>query len=1118
MWGMILHTLRNAIFGTVVFMSGFLVAVHAHAAVVYQSDFSSDPHLITDDPAGNHWDMATSALAFHTVNGPQGSIDRYAAIPTALDPSHSFTLTWRQMTTSPELYSVVPFGILNDALVGQSSSSPNDDGFLSVMSGMFQGNNAYFGYRVFPKNGYALEGGNGLTSGFLFEQNKWYQGKIVYDASARSISYFYTKIETGEKVVQATPLFGGYRPYIFGTSTRYIGMSMYAVSEHNSVSESYPGSAEGFIDDVKLVDDSTPTAVAPVLSFSSSSPYDGVRGVSPEKGVPTTTVFTFKTVYTDAGNLAPSSVSASVGASTLAMALDQSASSTLHDGNYQNGEAYVATTTIGLLGTTTYTFEASNGSATTTLAGAAPIVIEIAPSNVLFLPGIEASSLYKKRSSCHIDCEDQLWIPNIDSDVQDLYMNPDGTSIRNDIYTRDIVSSYPSIPYSVDVYRSFTLYMDGLVTNGTINAWKPAPYDWRLSPKDLVNGGAARADGTISYTDTATSSYMINQVLELASTSKSGRVTIVAHSNGGLVAKELINKLISMGKGNLIDNLVLVVSPQLGTPIAIPAMLHGYNQSHLGGIVTSEQTARTLARNMPDAYYLLPSTKYENQVATPVITFDKSAKTTTYFRSVYGNSITDKANLDKFILGQDGRPAGDATSTNIPLLGNAALLSSANTEHDTALDTWTPPASLKVYQLAGTGVLTLASTNYTDDCWFYCGVVTPHLSMEPVKTYDGDGTVISTSATGGAGEKWYFDGGAFLSSTKKDVTHDQIMQFEPVTSFVKKIITSSSSSIPFVSQTAPDFSSKAHTVLRAHSPVSLDVYDDQGQHTGLITATSSDGTVHTYVENGIPGVTYDLFGEVKYIYNDANIPLHVVMKGTGTGYLTYDMQQMVGKNTVASTTFVNIPVSPSTNISIDASPIVANSSPLLIDQNGDGHTDVTIQPQGVQYYDVTPPDVSVSLSTTTRSLMFTPSDTSPVTVVTASTSASFTDTAGNTTQLVFSKYKVTPKKIELTISKIVQNGVVVTANPIPLVYRWNLQIQKGVTTFQTLSSYVKTATSTTETHYRPKKNVTIVMTKPVELGDTDDGDDIDQRPVRQTVGGQHFLSLNIVHGIIGVSY
>ena len=45
-------------------------------------------------------------------------------------------------------------------------------------------------------------------------------------------------------------------------------------------------------------------------------------------------------------------------------------------------------------------------------------------------------------------------------------------------------------------------------------------------------------------------------------------------------------------------------------------------------------------------------------------------------------------------------------------------------------------------------------------------------------------------------------------------------------------------------------------------------------------------------------------------------------------------------------------------------------------------------------------------------------------------------------------------------------------------------------------AYLKTASSTVEAHYRPKKNVTVIMTKPVELDDRDEDDDAETRPAR----------------------
>ena len=71
---------------------------------------------------------------------------------------------------------------------------------------------------------------------------------------------------------------------------------------------------------------------------------------------------------------------------------------------------------------------------------------------------------------------------------------------------------------------------------------------------------------------------------------------------------------------------------------------------------------------------------------------------------------------------------------------------------------------------------------------------------------------------------------------------------------------------------------------------------------------------------------------------------------------------------------------------------------------------------------------------------------------------------------------------------------------------------------KTLASYTKTTTSTVETHFRPKKSVTIVMTTPVDLDDNDDGDGIDLRATRENLSGVHLIQLKVSGGEITVSY
>ena len=62
---------------------------------------------------------------------------------------------------------------------------------------------------------------------------------------------------------------------------------------------------------------------------------------------------------------------------------------------------------------------------------------------------------------------------------------------------------------------------------------------------------------------------------------------------------------------------------------------------------------------------------------------------------------------------------------------------------------------------------------------------------------------------------------------------------------------------------------------------------------------------------------------------------------------------------------------------------------------------------------------------------------------------------------------------------------------------------------KTLASYTKAATSTVETHYRPKKGVTVVMTTPIDLDDNDDGDEVDLRATKEKLSGIHLIKLKV---------
>ena len=76
--------------------------------------------------------------------------------------------------------------------------------------------------------------------------------------------------------------------------------------------------------------------------------------------------------------------------------------------------------------------------------------------------------------------------------------------------------------------------MDDLVVNKKIKAWEPYAYDWRQDVQDIVDNGTKYQNGNKLLIDTLQS---------LVDNSRNGKVTIVAHSNGGLIAKSFIKKI-----------------------------------------------------------------------------------------------------------------------------------------------------------------------------------------------------------------------------------------------------------------------------------------------------------------------------------------------------------------------------------------------------------------------------------------------------------------------------------------------------------------------------------------------------------------------------------------------
>ncbi len=305
---------------------------------------------------------------------------------------------------------------------------------------------------------------------------------------------------------------------------------------------------------------------------------------------------------------------------------------------------------------------------------------ELCCSNILFLPGVMGSRLYTT--------ENQLWEPNRNADIKKLYLDEFGKSINN-IFTKDIIvktNIVGGLPYvDKDIYKDFDNYLQKIKKQKIITDYNEMPYDWRMSADYILNEGVKFKDKNIN---------LVQVVKDLQKTSKTKKITIITHSNGGLVAKQLILELQKSGLENLIDKVIFVAMPEYGTAQAITALMFGHQQSIAGGLIMRSSIARELGKNMPTAYTLLPSEKY-------------------YTYNIHADKL-----LQETVIRNYSRI-------------NQSLLDKSKALHQ-QLDNIVYPKDVALYQILGTGVSTLSDIKIDDKNLY---------KLIPLYEKNGDGVV-----------------------------------------------------------------------------------------------------------------------------------------------------------------------------------------------------------------------------------------------------------------------------------------------------------------------------------------------------------------------------------------
>jgi hypothetical protein len=133
----------------------------------------------------------------------------------------------------------------------------------------------------------------------------------------------------------------------------------------------------------------------------------------------------------------------------------------------------------------------------------------------------------------------------------------------------------------------------------------------------------------------------------------------------------------------------------------------------------------------------------------------------------------------------------------------------------------------------------------------------------------------------------------------------------------------------------------------------------------------------------------------------------------------------------------------------------------------------------------------------------------------ATTTLTARDSAGNTTKLIYTELLPSPAQRDTIIPlALVYNGATTTLANSLVSYKWRV----ATSTYSLFAANLRNATSTLESHWRPKKNKTIVMLKPQDLDDTDSDDSVDVRPTKVTIAGMVLPYITTQKGGLIIGY
>ncbi|ETB64228.1 MAG: hypothetical protein O210_OD1C00001G0716 [Parcubacteria bacterium RAAC4_OD1_1] len=493
---------------------------------------------------------------------------------------------------------------------------------------------------------------------------------------------------------------------------------------------------------------------------------------------------------------------------------------------------------------------------------------------VILIPGITGTYLYKD-----YDDYDEIW-PNAgsvifsirDSFLKDLSLDYNGEqNLNKPIINGDIIRSIESLGVHV-----FDLLIEDLINQGYVENENlfVFPYDWRFSTFESSDLLKDKIDNIL-----------LNGEYE--------KVDIVAHSMGGLISKEYISKY---GKDK-IDQLIFLGTPQLGAPKAFKALEYGDSMGFEKFEVPllRPKTAKFISQNMPSVYELLPSRKYIDKDEGYII--DNRDKE--FIRLDYDQT--------KNLMIEDGR--------------NPLMYPFAEDLHSTIDDL--DLSGMETYNFVGCGFGTIGGIEFTKKLSW------KKLFLEEKDDYniiytDGDETVPLVSAINTIGSKIYFTKGFSHGSlpTSPEIREGILSLLKDGNVEMNENITEDVTSCKILGK-----------IPSVHSPASLHIYDEDGNHTGV----NEDGDV----EYGIEGVSFDMIDDVSYAFLPDGEDYKVIIKAEDTGGYDLRVEEQDGDTITDTKSWSMVPLK---TLESTSELIFGDGEySLLVDDNGDGEIDNTYE-------------------------------------------------------------------------------------------------------------------------------------------------------------------------------